>query len=136
MANVLIVDDDLDSCDSLSRFLTKSGHQARCVSNGPAALAALASEVPDFIVLDVRMPGMDGITLLQVIRSYLRWSTVPVAIMTAYAEDSRLQRVGDLGVCCVFSKSKFTLGELLDCVNRALAGSDRADAGPSAGRHA
>ena len=135
MANVLIVDDDADSCDSLSRFLTKSGHQARCVSNGPAALAALASEVPDFIVLDVRMPGMDGITLLQVIRSYLRWSSVPVAIMTAYAEDSRLQRVGDLGVCCVFSKAQFTLDELLDCVNRVVPRSDGPGAGDSAGPH-
>ena len=117
VANVLVVDDDADSCEIIARYLGRFGHEVRCVPNGQDALAALGTAVPDFIVLDVRMPGMDGIALLRVIRSYLRWSDVPVAIVTAYIEDPRLQGVSTLGVKRIFSKSQFSFDELLDCVN-------------------
>jgi CheY-like chemotaxis protein len=58
------------------------------------------------------MPGMDGLAMLQVIRSYLRWATIPVSFLTAYAEDPRLWHVGDLGVSRVFAKAKASLAEL------------------------
>ena len=118
MAHVLIIDDDPDSCDVVARYLGKFGHSTRCVANGQAALVALGERVPGFIVLDLLMPGMDGISLLGVIRSYLRWSTIPVAILTAYPEDPRLGRVMDYGVTRIFSKSSLDLAELLDYVNR------------------
>ena len=118
MADVLIIDDDPDNCEVLANFLTRSGHSARWAPNGRRALTALLERVPDFIVLDLLMPGMDGIDLLDVIRSYLRWSFVPVAILTAYPEDPRLVRVAELGVTQVFAKSRFNLPDLLACVNR------------------
>jgi len=121
MAEVLVVDDDADSCEVISRFLTRFGHVVRCVPNGQDALAALGTLVPDFIVLDVRMPGMDGVALLRVIRSYLRWSDVPVAIVTAYPEDPRLQSLANLGVKRVFGKANFVFDELLDCVSRSVS---------------
>ena len=120
MAYVLVIDDDPDSCDVVARYLTRAGHTTRCVPNGQAALSALGERVPDFIVLDLLMPGMDGLSLLSVIRSYLRWSTIPVAILTAYPEDPRLGRVMDYGVTRIFSKASFDLGELLDYVNRRI----------------
>jgi CheY-like chemotaxis protein len=60
---------------------------------------------------------MDGIALLDVMRSYLRWATIPVAILTAYPEDPRLWHVGQKGVDRVFHKSKASLAELLAWVN-------------------
>lgn len=118
MADVLIIDDDPDSCEVLSHFLNRAGHSARWAPNGRRALSALVARVPDFIVLDLLMPGMDGIDLLDVIRSYLRWTFVPVAILTAYPEDPRLARVAELGVTRVFTKSRFELSDLLACVDR------------------
>jgi CheY-like chemotaxis protein len=117
VADVLIIDDDTDSCEAVAGYLNKSGHASRCVPNGREALKALVSQVPDFIVLDLLMPEMDGIALLDVIRSYLRWSFVPVAILTAYPEDARLARIKELGVTRVFAKSRFNLRDLLECVN-------------------
>jgi CheY-like chemotaxis protein len=131
MANVLIIDDDADSCEVARIYLTKSGHSVKCVPNGPAALSALGEAVPDFIVLDLLMPGMDGIALLGVIRSYLRWSTIPVVILTAYPEDPRLGRVVDLGVTRIFSKSNLDLAELLEYINRRATPPPAAPGKPS-----
>jgi CheY-like chemotaxis protein len=64
---------------------------------------------------------MDGITLLEVIRSYLRWVFVPVAIVTACPEDERLAPIAALGVNRVFAKAKYDLAELLQYVNEHAA---------------
>jgi CheY-like chemotaxis protein len=123
MADVLIIDDDSDNCEIITRFLNRAGHSARWAPNGRRALSSLVARVPDFIVLDLLMPGLDGIDLLDVIRSYLRWTFVPVAILTAYPEDPRLVRVAELGVTRVFSKGKMDLKDLLACVNQHARGS-------------
>ena len=86
MANVLVVDDNADSCEAVARYLTKTGHSVRCVADGREAMIALGEAMPDFILVDVRMPVMDGVSLAHVIRSYLRCSTIPIAVVTAYAE--------------------------------------------------
>ena len=119
MANVLVVDDDAESCEALSRFLSKTGHSVRCVPNGHEAMAALAASTPDFILVDVRMPVMDGFALVRVNRSYLRWSNIPIALVTAYPEDSRLVHLAELGVRRVFRKSEYMFEELSDWINRA-----------------
>ena len=117
MARVLIIDDEPDGCEAVAGYLTKAGHTVRCVPTGRDALSELVHEVPNAIFLDVRMPGMDGLEVLEVVRSYLRWGTVPIAMLTAYPEDGRLAHVAQLGVTRVFAKSKVNLDELLAWVN-------------------
>ena len=117
MASVLIVDDEPDGCEVVAAYLGKAGHEVACVPDGRAALAALIEKVPDAIVLDLLMPGMDGFAVLEAIRSYLRWATIPVAILTAYPEDPRLWHVAQYGVTHVFVKSKVKLDSLLEWVN-------------------
>lgn len=117
MADVLVIDDDRDSSEVVVRYLRKAGHAARSAADGREALRALVAAVPDVIVLDLLMPGMDGVTLLEVVRSYLRWTFVPVVILTACPEDPRLQSLASLGVTRVFAKAKFDLADLLAFVN-------------------
>src|ERR1700751_3243168 len=57
---VLIVDDDRDTTDSTALLLTLSGHEARCAYDGPSSLAEALSWIPDVVLLDLQMPGMDG----------------------------------------------------------------------------
>src|SRR6185369_4865190 len=104
MGSVLVVDDDADSRDAVSRLLMKSGYSVRSAHNGREALIAVATIVPDVIVLDVRMPEMDGMEFLQVIRSYLRWSNLPVIMLTAYPDDLPIERAHELGVKMIFVK--------------------------------
>jgi CheY-like chemotaxis protein len=116
-ADVLLVDDDPDSREFVSRFLEKAGHSVRCAKDGHEALNALGWAVPDLIILDYRMPDMDGVSVLGVLRSYLRWTRVPVAFLTAYPNEPRLNEVRELGVEHIFVKSHFRLDELLAYVD-------------------
>src|SRR5438045_6793484 len=91
MAYVLVVDDEPDSSEFVERFLEREGHRTTIVPNGREALAALINGRPDAMVLDVRMPQMDGIALLEVLRSYLRWTKLPVILLTAHANEDQIQ---------------------------------------------
>jgi CheY-like chemotaxis protein len=116
MSYVLIVDDDPDGCEIIHRYLQQSQINSRVSPNGHEALRELLLETPDAIILDVRMPEMDGISLLEVLRSYLRWDQLPVVIVTAHASREDLDRAAELGVSHVFQKSNLKLPELLECL--------------------
>ena len=122
MGQILVVDDDADTAEATAEFLRRLGHHVRSVPNGREALAALSETVPDVAVLDVRMPEMDGITFLEVMRCYLRWETVPVILITGYPDDPRLARARKLGVKRVFTKAAFELHELAEFIDNLLAG--------------
>jgi CheY-like chemotaxis protein len=121
MAGILVVDDDADTAEATAQFLRREGHTVRSVPNGREALAALSESVPDLAVLDIRMPEMDGITFLEVMRCYLRWESVPVILITGYPDDPRLARAHKLGVKHVFTKAGFELHQLVEVINGLIA---------------
>src|SRR5690242_9956234 len=98
MAVVLLVDDDADSSEPVLRRLRKAGHRVIYQPNGREALSALTNESPDVVILDARMPEMDGLSFLEVIRCYLRWQTLPVIMLTAYSDGHHMRRAAELGV--------------------------------------
>jgi DNA-binding NtrC family response regulator len=84
MATVLIVDDDTALRDGLAETVADLGHLPRTAASGREALAALASDDIDGVLLDLRMPGgMDGIEVLRRIRA--RDGAPPVVVLTAFA---------------------------------------------------
>jgi CheY-like chemotaxis protein len=122
MSQVLVVDDDLDSGDGLARMLRKRGHRAMAVPNGREALAMLMGMTPDAIVLDMRMPLMDGAMFLDVLRSYLRLQHVPVLLFTAYPDGPEVDRARRLGVVGVYQKGEdFT--QIVKAVEETVASS-------------
>jgi len=112
MAVVMVVDDDAETRATLKRFLERRGHHVVCAGHGKEALELMSSNQPDLVVLDVRMPLVDGIEFLDVIRCYLRWQNLPVVVLTAYAEGTHIKRAAELGVLKVFLKGKFELEEM------------------------
>ncbi len=116
-----MVDDDDDARGAVTRYLSRSGYAVRAARNGREALIAVATTIPDLIVLDAKMPEMDGVEFLQVIRSYLRWSTVPVILLTAFDAGPHIDRAREFGVKCVLLKASYELADLLACVHRLRA---------------
>ena len=117
MSNVLVVDDEGDSREFVARFLDRSGHHVTSAHDGRDALARLLEGTPDAVVLDVRMPKMDGIDLLAVMRSYLRLEKIPVIILSAHATPDEVRQLRDLGVIHIFHKARFTLPDLAKAIN-------------------
>src|SRR5437868_6519991 len=83
MAEVLIVDDSADAREPLGRFLEKLGHVVRAAPCGREALEQLIAKAPDVVLLDLLMPQMTGADFLSVVRSYRRFQSLPVVVLTA-----------------------------------------------------
>ncbi|MDL1939763.1 sigma-54-dependent Fis family transcriptional regulator [Candidatus Jettenia sp. AMX1] len=83
-ARVLIIDDEVDLCDMISRILSKSGYITYMASDGNTGMEIFNKEFPSVVILDLRMPGMHGIEILRQIRSIN--NEIPVIIITAYGE--------------------------------------------------
>jgi CheY-like chemotaxis protein len=120
MAQVLVVDDERDSREFVSRFLGRLGHRVTAALDGRDALRKLLTDKPDVIVLDVRMPNLDGVGLLEVLRSYLRFHDLPVVLLSAHARGEEVERARRLGVRHFFHKASFKLEALADAVDDAL----------------
>ena len=121
MASVLVVDDDQDGREILAKFMRKAGLVVHTAPNGREALKILLDRTPRVVVLDVMMPEMNGVELMQVMRAYLRWSSLPVVILTAYPTGPHIVRARELGMACMYEKTKFLLSDLLDCVQKLIA---------------
>lgn len=85
MEKILLVDDDIELTTLLSEYLTEEGFEVSTARDGRAAIGLASSNAVDIVVLDIMMPHMNGIELLQRIR---RASTVPVLMLTAKGDDA------------------------------------------------
>lgn len=120
MASIMVVDDNVDGCEPLARFLEKAGHRVRCVPNGRVALAEVISDPPEVVVLDLFMPEMDGPSFLEVVRSYLRLQALPVIVLTGLPESPMVDRARSLKVNDVLVKTKATHEDIHAAVQSAL----------------
>jgi DNA-binding response OmpR family regulator len=80
---VLVIEDDVEIADVLRRFLRQEGHEVRTAVDGEEALPAAAEFVPDLVILDLGLPGMDGVDVCRRLRAD---GDVPILILTARAE--------------------------------------------------
>jgi PAS domain S-box-containing protein len=95
---VLIVDDNRDAAESLARLLQMSGHDVLTVTNGAAAIAHAASDLPDAVLLDIGMPGMDGYEVAQCLRELPGADQVLIIAMTGYGTQEDRRRSSENGI--------------------------------------
>ena len=117
MYKILVVDDELTIIEVLKTLLVKSGYSVTACLNGSYALDKLKEEVFDLMITDVRLPGIDGITLLQ--RATDLQSHMAVIVMTAYSEVEPAIAAMKNGAFDYVIKP-FNFEELLITVQRAL----------------
>ncbi len=80
---ILVVDDDVNICELLRLYLVKEGWDVQVAYNGVKAMELFKNYAPDFVLLDIMLPGEDGFTILKNIRAV---SNVPVIMLTAKGE--------------------------------------------------
>lgn len=84
LAHVLVVEDDLKIAQVVLDYLHSEGHHAQTVNDGLAAMALIRDRMPDLLILDVMLPGMDGLTICREVR---RLSEVPIIMLTARVDE-------------------------------------------------
>ena len=84
--NILVVDDNLDALDSLCELLTLEGHAVRSAASGPAALQLLGEFVPDAVLMDIGLPGMNGYELARAIRNHAGSQGVLLIAVSGYGD--------------------------------------------------
>lgn len=117
MKTILIVDDREAIRLLLQEVFREGGMRTVLAANGPEALAKAAAETPDIVLLDMKIPGMDGICILKKLKELDR--TTPVIMMTAYGELSLMEEALENGAASYFIKP-FDAFELLESVKDLL----------------
>ena len=110
--DILVVDDDAAFRALLSSMLTDEGYKVRTADSGEAALAAVAVKIPELILLDIRMPGMDGFAVVKRVKAKTETSGIPVIFLSAFAETPERVEGLKLGAVDFISKT-FQRDELL-----------------------
>jgi CheY-like chemotaxis protein len=115
----MIIDDAPDSSEPLAKFLWRTGHQVRCAPNGREALADVIRYTPEVLILDLMMPGMDGPSLLEALRLYLRLQALPVVVWTGIPDGPLVERVRQAGVNAILVKGNATFADIERAVKEA-----------------
>src|SRR5918995_6387016 len=88
MSQILVVEDDPDIADLIRHYLEKSGHAVQLLGSGAAVLPRVRGERPDLIVLDLMLPGLDGLMVCQALRADPLTAAIPIIMVTARGEEA------------------------------------------------
>jgi CheY-like chemotaxis protein len=122
MGRVLVVDDEPDVLLLCRLNLQQQGHEVLEAPNGGAALDVVRSQLPDLIVLDLMLPGIDGYEVLETLAKDDSTAKIPVLVLTAKSLRADRERSRQLGAAAFLTKP-FLPAELCDMVDELLKGS-------------
>ena len=117
MAAILIVDDELQLRQSFEKLLTQEGHTVRTAASGEAALQLVRSYEFDLAIMDVRLPGMNGLEAFRAIRAVE--ALLPVIIMTAFGTTETAIEATKMGAFDYILKP-FNIPEMLELIEQAI----------------
>jgi PAS domain S-box-containing protein len=94
---ILVVDDNVDACESIALILETFGYETRCLYDGPAVLPGVQQWRPDAIVLDIGLPGMSGLEVAAELRQHAAFARVPLIALTGYGQEDDRSRSREAG---------------------------------------
>ena len=120
---ILVVDDDDDFREALSEVLTEAGYPVQQAENGEVALSRAAAESPGMVLLDLKMPVLDGWGVMERMRADPKSAAIPILVLSAYGFEWEAELLGAQG----YIPKSVGMEEILERVRRA--------AGPPPMRH-
>jgi DNA-binding response OmpR family regulator len=111
---ILIVEDDNFVAEVYFAKLSEMGYEIILAQNGKEGLTALGSNKIDLILLDILMPVMDGVEMLEEIKKRKEWENIPVILLTNVGEQESIRKVREMGVKNYLIKSHFTPAEVIE----------------------
>jgi DNA-binding response OmpR family regulator len=117
---ILIVDDDEDFLQTLTIRMRTAGYKAVVAADGMQAVMMAQRHNPDLVVLDMRMPAGDGLSVMDKLSRSTKTMNIPVIVVTAYDDDATKQQVMGLGAVNYLRKP-FEVEDLLKAIGDALS---------------
>jgi CheY-like chemotaxis protein len=117
---VLIVEDDNFVAEVYSTKLLEMGHAVQIAQNGKEGLDLIEKDKPDLILLDILMPVMGGIELLEELKKKEEWKNIPIILLTNVGEKESIQKARNFGVKDYLIKSHFTPAEVIEKIESIL----------------
>ena len=115
--NVLVIDDCQDNLLLMELLLQSEGYRVNLASSGTQGLAEIKKSVPDLVVLDLMMPDLSGLEVIQRLKKSRRLSDIPTLLLTANANLKR-QDAPDADEVCY---KPFNIGNILDKISSLLS---------------
>ena len=88
MASIFIVEDDPDIADLIAHYLQKAGHAVKRLTSGTEVMPQLRAAPPDLVILDLMLPGMDGLLVCQAMRADAATASIPIIMLTARGDEA------------------------------------------------
>ncbi len=96
-AKILVVDDEEDILELVRHHLNREGYEVRCAASGEQALQAATAESMDLVILDLMLPGIDGLEVARRLKTDVRTQHIPILMLTAKGEESDVVTGLELG---------------------------------------
>lgn len=122
MPTLVSIDDEAEFTKTIQAFFTARGYEVHIAITGPSGLKLVEVYKPDAVMVDLKLPGMDGDEILHTIKK--KFPEIPVIVITAYNDGGKTRdRLLRLGAYTHFDKPLSSLRELARVVNEAIAAS-------------
>ncbi len=121
---ILVADDNPDILDIAKTILERSGYGVQTAGNGLEVFSRLEEQKPDLIILDIMMPRMDGLEVLERLKGTAETSSIPVILLTAKVQQEDMIECYKLGADYYIFKP-FTSTQLINGINLILSGDQK-----------
>ncbi len=118
--SIVVVEDDPWVASAFTRELERAGFLVRCAQNGLEGMQLIDDIHPDVVVLDVFLPGPNGMVLLHELQSHSDLASIPIVICTTSAADIPKDSLRSYGVRRVLDKTSLAYGDVVAAVKRCL----------------
>lgn len=132
MKKILVVEDESFIADLYARQLTLAGYTVKVAKDGLVGLKTLETETFDLLLLDIMLPGLNGLELLKQWRAKSPQSTMPVLLLTNLGQDAVIKEGFDLGAQGYLIKASYTPDQVVNEVKNALTGKQAGSPNPHA----
>lgn len=120
MYDILVIDDDLQTCTLLTMILEREGHRVRSATNAAEAWKLLEQQSPDIICCDLMMPVIGGLEILKKRRDLPGLAAIPILVLTGSAQPSLLEEAQRLGAYACLRKP-LSIADLVSTIKAAMA---------------
>lgn len=120
MAKVLLIEDEKTLREMYATMLDAKGHTALQEANGAGGLSAASSQNPDVILLDYRLPDMNGIDVMQKLKADEKTSSIPIVIFSNYVNEADKEKFLSRGADKVLFKYEMTPAQIVEQIKEYL----------------